>query len=158
MILVCFMISLTIVVGIQIVSRLIGTSMNWTEELARYFLIWITFLGAAVAYHDGRHIAVSFLVDCLPRKMAFASRFLSILACLTLVVVLAYWGVMYMNMQYFQRSPAMGLPMSYVYLIIPISFSLIAIYSLKDILHLTFSQSANNDSPSKDGCRKGDGI
>ena len=57
------MAALICVITLQIVSRLMFTSVSWTEEVARFLLIWITFLGAALAFQQGRHIAVTLLRD-----------------------------------------------------------------------------------------------
>ncbi|MDX5433777.1 MAG: TRAP transporter small permease subunit, partial [Halomonas sp.] len=38
------------VITLQIVSRVFFTAVGWTEEVARFLLIWITFLGATLAF------------------------------------------------------------------------------------------------------------
>jgi TRAP-type C4-dicarboxylate transport system permease small subunit len=46
----------------------LGTSFSWTEEVPRYLLIWISFLGAAVGVQRGEHIAFDLLYKSLPPK------------------------------------------------------------------------------------------
>ncbi|MEX0827849.1 MAG: TRAP transporter small permease subunit, partial [Haliea sp.] len=44
----------------------IGDSLSWAEELARYALIWSALVGSAVAYRRGAHIAMTMAIDLLP--------------------------------------------------------------------------------------------
>ncbi|BBI71452.2 hypothetical protein HAALTHF_13110n [Vreelandella aquamarina] len=58
------------VITLQIVSRVFFSAVGWTEEVARFLLVWITFLAGTLAFQRGRHIAVSFAVDALPSRCA----------------------------------------------------------------------------------------
>lgn len=127
------MLALILAIALQIVSRFFGVSMNWTEEVARFILVWVTFLGATVAYHDGRHIAVDFLSGMVSAKLVFFFKVVKILVCLVFLGVAGYFSHIYMGLQSFQKSPSMGISMNNVYLVIPVSFSLIFIYMVRDL-------------------------
>ena len=43
--------------------KILGDQVRWTEELARFLLVWISFLGGAIAYLDDKHLGVDLLVD-----------------------------------------------------------------------------------------------
>jgi len=43
--------------------KILGDQIRWTEELARFLLVWISFLGGAIAYLDDKHLGVDLLVD-----------------------------------------------------------------------------------------------
>ncbi len=59
---ICMIIAITM----QIIFRVFFDALSWSEEAARYLLVWSTFLGATMAYKRGMHIAVTFLIDVFP--------------------------------------------------------------------------------------------
>ncbi|WP_138466466.1 TRAP transporter small permease [Poseidonocella sp. HB161398] len=130
------MAGLTAVITLQIVSRVFFTSVSWTEEVARFLLIWITFLGAALAYQQGRHIAVALLRDSLPPPLRKLLTGLAHAVAIAFLVTLAVIGWRYMQMQSFQKSPSMRLKMSYVYAVMPLAAALMAGLSAIDLLRL----------------------
>ncbi len=115
------MIGLTGVITLQIVSRVFFTSVGWTEEVARFLLIWITFLGAALAFQQGRHIAVTLLRDSLPLTLRRIVSGAGIVVTFTFLVTLAVIGWRYMNMQSYQKSPSLRLSMTYIYAVMPLA-------------------------------------
>lgn len=124
------------VITLQIVSRVFFTAVGWTEEVARFLLIWITFLGATLAYQRGRHIAVTFIVDALPLRPAQLARIAAALVALGFLVALIVIGYRYMQVQSFQRSASLRLSMTYVYAVIPLSAAIMAWYALVDVVEL----------------------
>lgn len=130
------MAGLTAVITLQIVSRVLFTSVSWTEEVARFLLIWITFLGAALAYQQGRHIAVTVLRDNLPPALRRLVTGAAFLVAIVFLLTLAKIGWQYMNMQSFQKSPSMRLSMTYVYAVMPFSALLMAGLSVVDLINL----------------------
>ncbi|MHA6344343.1 TRAP transporter small permease [Roseivivax sp. CAU 1761] len=130
------MAGLTLVITLQIVSRVAFTSLRWTEEVARFGLIWITFLGAALAYQQGRHIAVALLRDSLPPLWRRAVTGAALLVALAFLVTLAVIGWHYMQVQSFQKSPSLRLSMSHVYAVMPVSAALMALLAAIDLVRL----------------------
>ena len=106
----------------------------WTEEFARYCLVWSSLLGASVALKRGQHIAVTFFVDRIPGGMGPQAAFLvSVFIALFLTVIL-WGGVHLVILTRHQLSPAMRIPMSWPYLAIPIS-SLIMLFHELTFIH-----------------------
>lgn len=134
------MAALTAVITLQIVSRVLFTSVAWTEEVARFLLIWITFLGAALAWQEGRHLAVALLRGSLPDGPRRIVTGAAILVSIAFMVALAVIGVRYMNVQSFQKSPSLRVPMSYVYAVMPIAAALMAALSVIDLARLLAGQ------------------
>ncbi len=130
------MAALTAVITLQIVSRVFFMSVSWTEEVARFLLIWITFLGAALAWQQGRHLAVSLLRDNLPDGPRRIVTGAAILVSLTFMVALTVIGIRYMNVQSFQKSPSLRISMTYIYAVMPIAAALMAGLSLIDLIRL----------------------
>ncbi|MFV0436406.1 MAG: TRAP transporter small permease [Desulfopila sp.] len=124
------LVAMIAVITAQVIFRIFFTALSWSEELSRYLLVWSSFIGGAVAYKKGAHIAVSFVIDSLPVP---ARKIVQTISCLLVALFLAvtiwYAGQVY-AMQVFQVSPAMGLKMRYVYLIIPISFAVMGVHLL----------------------------
>ncbi len=68
-------IGLVICVFLQVFSRyLLPISLPWTEELARFIFIYITFLGAAIALREQEHIIISVVFDKLSDKFRYSLR------------------------------------------------------------------------------------
>jgi TRAP-type transport system small permease protein len=102
----------------------------WTEEVARYALVWMTFLGSAELFRRrGGHINIEMAVDALP---ATARRVVGLACNLIILLVLAAMGVggyVLMRNSSFAVSAALAIPMPWVYAVIPAS-AVIAIGSL----------------------------
>ncbi|RDB42988.1 TRAP transporter small permease [Halomonas sp. DQ26W] len=124
------------VITLQVVSRVFFSAVGWTEEVARFLLIWITFLGATLAFQRGRHIAVTFVVEALPGRLQQLLRVAAVLVVLGFMVALIIIGHRYMQVQSFQKSASLRLSMTYVYAVIPISAAIMAWYALVDLVEL----------------------
>ena len=61
---------LSFVVLAQVVTRKCHISVAWLEEMARYSMIWLCFLGAAVACRRGSLIKIDILYELLPQKVS----------------------------------------------------------------------------------------
>jgi len=118
----------------QVTSRYVFSSpSSWTEELARFLLIWISLLGAAYAFRSGMHLAL----DILPRKFTGRSavwlkNFTIMLIVVFSVSVLVVGGgsLVQLTWELKQYSAVLGLPMAYVYSVIPVSGLLITLYAI----------------------------
>jgi TRAP-type C4-dicarboxylate transport system permease small subunit len=122
----------------QVASRFIlGSPSSFTDELARYLMIWVGILGAA--YISGRNMHVA--IDVLPtrlsppmqKRLMLIVRILIILFCL-LAMVIGGSRLVYITYVLGQNSPALQVPLAVVYMVIPISGLLIIYYKLSDIL------------------------
>ncbi|KAF0280144.1 TRAP transporter small permease [Spiribacter sp. 1M153] len=133
-------VALIAVMSLQIVSRVLFTATSWSEETARYLLIWLTFLGACLAYHRGRHIAVSVLADALPPHGRRICQGLIALVTIAFMSVLLQVGLEYMALQSFQQSAALRIPMSVVYAVMPLSAAIMAYMALTDLLDAILGQ------------------
>ena len=108
-----------------------GTSVIWSEEVARHLMIWLTFLGSGMALRSGAQIGIDTLQDALPARQARWLRAGIALGMLALFVSLAWFGVDYAWRARFQMAAALEIPMSWIYLGMPVGCLLMA-------LHLSF--------------------
>ncbi|PMR82266.1 TRAP transporter small permease [Halomonas urumqiensis] len=122
------------VITLQIISRVLFTAVGWTEEVARFLLVWITFLAGTLAFQRGRHIAVMFAVDALPLPVRRAARLAALAVTLALLLALIVIGYRYMQVQSFQKSASLRVSMTYVYAVMPLCAGIMAWYTLVDII------------------------
>lgn len=121
----------------QVISRyLLGSPSTFTDELARFLLIWVSLLGAAYASGRNLHLAI----DLYPNSLGPAGRrrldlLIDSIVILFVTAVLIVGGgtLVYTTYVYLQLTPTLQIPMAYVYLIGPISGVLIVYYKLSDI-------------------------
>lgn len=130
-----FLIVMVVIIFLQVVSRtFLQSSFPWTEELARYLMIWLTFLGAAFSFQYGAHIGIGIITDKLPKKLAAIIDVIVCILCIFLFSILLVKGWELVARSMNQQSPAMSIPMSYVYLIIPLS-GILMILNVVDVTY-----------------------
>jgi TRAP-type C4-dicarboxylate transport system permease small subunit len=135
-ILACLLIVMTMDVLWGIFTRyVLGAQSSFTEELARFLLIWISILGAAYASGKKIHLSIDLLPDSLsPDSQLKLNRVISLLIMLFVLAALVIGGLRYVYITFAlgQISPALQIPMGYVYLVIPFSGICILIYKIID--------------------------
>ena len=122
----------------QVFTRYIaGTPSSFTDELARYLMIWVGVLGAA--YVSGRNMHVA--IDVIPSKSSTKtqkkiSSIVYILIILFALCAFVIGGIRLVYISYLlgQQSPALQIPLAVVYMVIPISGLLIIFYKISDLL------------------------
>lgn len=137
-ILVVIMAAMTLNVLWQVFSRfLLQDPSSFTEELARYMLIWIGILGAAYVAGQKLHLAI----DLLPTKLkgkskAYLEIFINIAIFLFALGGLVIGGIRLVSITLMlnQISAAMQVPLGYIYTVLPISGALMAFYSFYFII------------------------
>jgi TRAP-type C4-dicarboxylate transport system permease small subunit len=113
---------MVIAVFLQVVFRFIfDNPLGWTEESARFLLVWITFLGAAYAMASGSHVGVDVVVNLFPERLKKVVAFIAWLASLAFFIIVTRQGFQLANLTMGQTSPALGIPMGYIYYVIPVS-------------------------------------
>ncbi|AVR45648.1 TRAP transporter small permease [Christiangramia fulva] len=137
--LVILMVCIVIAVLWQVFSRyVLHSPSSYTEEISRFLLIWIGVLGAAYASGQQEHLAINILPPKLDEKNRIRLRvFINILIILFCFVVLIIGGgnLVYMNYDLGQTSAALSLPLSFVYLVVPLSGILVIVYKVNEIIN-----------------------
>ena len=109
--------SLAFIVFLQFFTRyVLNDSQAWTEEIARYGLMWVVFIGGAVVTRKNSHIAV----ELLSNVMKPGPLRTTLLACVDLIKLgflglLAYFSVTIAERMHYQRMMVFDVPMSVVY-------------------------------------------
>ena len=121
----------------QVFGRyVIKQSFSFTEEFARFALIWLSILGAAYLNGKREHLSMDFLLQKLkPEKLSKRMQIIEILMCVFAFVVMVIGGgnLVYTTLYLGQVSAAMHVSLGYVYAIIPVSGLLIMFYSIYNI-------------------------
>ncbi len=117
----------------QVVGRyFLNSSTSFTDELSRFLFIWVSLLGAAYVLGKRGHIAITGLIDMTPRGVRRGIDILIAALVIVFALVVLGWGgwlLVERNLRLGQVTPAMLVPVAYVYLIIPLSGLLTAIYA-----------------------------
>ena len=111
------------VVGRYVFSRAPG----WSEELARFLMLWITMLGSAAALRGGGHLAVTSFVDSLRPRARAGVLMLRDAVMLGAAGVLLWWGAGFAQMNGVQESAAMEIPMTIPYGALPLGGALLIV-------------------------------
>ncbi|MCC8189833.1 MAG: TRAP transporter small permease [Planctomycetes bacterium] len=121
---------------LQVICRyILRSSLAWSEELSRFLFIWMTFIAAYVGARQGKHIGVEALQNALPRIPATVLRCLANLVCTAFFFIVAYCTIQAWPKLMRQVSPALGLPIAFVYLCMIIGSTFIGLYYLVLALH-----------------------
>lgn len=111
----------TVVCFYQVVARYVFSAPpTWSEEVARYAFIWLTFLGSALAFRAGAHLGMDAVTSALPRQARRVVALLSSAILLTLLGFMMWQGRLVVSFVTRQLSPAMRLSMSIPYAAIPV--------------------------------------
>ena len=86
-----------ILLGVYVRSLNLNLKLVWTEELARFTLVWFVLIGASAAYHEGDHMAIDFIVNKFNFKLQALCKFIALIIQLIVLGVLIYYG--WLNIQ-----------------------------------------------------------
>lgn len=122
----------------QVASRYVFNSPSTiSEELLRYCLIWLAMLGSAYMFGLREHMSMTFLVEKFDENVRCK---LSILSEVVIIIfsaaVLVYGGVNITLLTMNQISAALGIPMGYIYMVLPLSGVLMIFYGVNNILNI----------------------
>ena len=149
---ICIVLMAAIVLDVtwQVVTRFIlKNPSSYTEELAGFLLIWIGLLGASHALYTKAHLGIDILTYKLKgTKKQTIEIIVNVLVFLFAFFVMVIGGYRLVNLTLTlkQISPAMGIPMGYVYVVVPLSGVLMMIYSIDFMVKaLSNPESAEDD-------------
>ncbi len=135
-VLILFTAAMFVVVGMNVFSRyVLNNSLGWADELARFIFIWISFLGAVIAYHEREHVGLDLLINrILSQKIQTCLRLLGEIGVTLVLLCLLYYGWI-VSMSATNVSPALYIPMKGVYMIVPVCAALMLIIN---VLHMKY--------------------
>lgn len=113
-----------------VLRKFFGTSLIFTEELARYLMVWLVFLGSALAVRDGSHIRINFLVKRLGRTAQIAFAVAARIVTILFLILLTFEGLRILPQQFYQTTITFDAYMFYFYLAIPVGSVLMIVYMI----------------------------
>jgi TRAP-type C4-dicarboxylate transport system permease small subunit len=127
--------AVALLIGVQVFFRYgLNHSLFWAEELGRILLVWITFLGASAAFKRGAHMGVDIIVRRLSPRARTLCRCSVLLAASWFFLTLVGFGLRYCWFTASQKTPALGIPMSIPYLVLPVSGVLFLIHACEQLM------------------------
>jgi TRAP-type C4-dicarboxylate transport system permease small subunit len=114
--------TMTLLAGAQIAGRFVfGYSIFWSDELARFLLVWVSFLGLTIGVRRGAHPGIDSLVRALPPRGARVVLGLAVLLSLLFFLVMVWYGGALTLRTWPQRSTSLGVRMGIPYLAVPVA-------------------------------------
>ncbi|HEY2818725.1 MAG TPA: TRAP transporter small permease [Casimicrobiaceae bacterium] len=104
-------------------------SILWVDEVSRYAMIWLTFLGAGLVLRHGGHIGIDALQVRFPARAA-AIRSVIFALLLVFCAFVAWIATRYALLAWTQTTPVLQIPVGLVYLALPIGFALLIAHLL----------------------------
>lgn len=132
---------LDVVLGV-FTRYVLGEQVKWTEELARFLLVWVSLLGGAVAFGTKSHLGVDYFVGKfhpdIRRLMAVVSH-LVVLFFAASIFVVGGWRLVSDALFLEQMTPALGWKMGYVYMVLPISGVFMVLYTIENLIETLYT-------------------
>lgn len=91
----------------------VGTPLIWSDELARFALIWMVFLGAGVVSFKDKHLFVDFIYEFTSPKMTSILRTFTVIVVLGFLVTLVIFSFDLLRVAGYNTSPALDIPYSF---------------------------------------------
>ena len=127
-----------------------GDSIVWAEELSRYLMIWLTFLGAGLVLRYGGHLAIDNVQDVVSARAGRILRIVILLCVLAFSAVMMWLGTVYIVRAWAQTTPVTELPFGLVYSALPVGFLFLLVhtvmYARRYVVERNFDQDPDFDS------------
>jgi TRAP-type C4-dicarboxylate transport system permease small subunit len=128
---IALMAAMAVLVFANVVSRyLLNYSIIWVEELTRYMMVWVGFLGSGLVLRYGAHIAVDVFQELLPVPAAQALRAAIVALLAATFLSMAWLGLRYAAFAWGQETPVLNWSTGLIYLCIPIGSILLLAHLL----------------------------
>lgn len=146
---------MSVVIIFQVFSRYVfNLPLPWSEELARYLMVYSIFIGAALALRQGRLIAVEAVAEKLSPKNRRRFKSFALLVSIVFFIVLFTKGLEILGQVGAQKSPALQIPMSIPYAAISIGAVLLIINAIAVLIEMNTNPDA--DTESENAIQEGD--
>lgn len=142
--------AMSVIVFLNVVLRYTtGDSILWSEEVARYLMIWLTYLGIGPVLRLGGHMAIDTLHGAVGERRALVLRALIIAVMLGFCIVMVVVGIDFVDRTSFQSTPVTDISFSFVAAAIPTGFAFTIWHMLAVargyVVDKAFEQSADLD-------------
>lgn len=118
---------------IQVFSRFVfHNPVPWSDELARYMVVWMVFLASGLALKNGNLIGIEFLKNVVPDPIKKIFKIAGYLFQIAFILVVVYYGIQMVEITSVQASPILPINMSVVYAAVPVGmfFCLVNLFGI----------------------------
>lgn len=134
---------LLLVFGQVITRYCFGWTPHFGEELARYLFVWVVFLSLPLVAKHGGHMCIETITSRVKGNTLKTLNILADIFSIAFLAVMVWNGVRMVDMAGFQTSPAMMIPMSWVYVVIPFGCGVMLCYVAANLLRVLRTPAAD---------------
>ena len=130
---------MTVLVFFQVVMRYVfSNSLSWSEELARFIFLWLSWMGASYAVRERSHFRVEMFVNMIKGKTRIFFEYIILLAWFSFCFFLAWQGtkLLIFLQGTGQISTAMSMPMTWPYASVPVASALMCLRLIVEMYDL----------------------
>ena len=149
---VCFIV-MSLAAFSQVVNRnLIGASISWFDELARYCMVYLTLLATEGGLRDGSQICITAVTDKCPPVLRRILQIIVkvIIICFSFMIFYTSFTIIGTQLRSGQVSAGLGIPMVIPYAILPVAFGLITVVQIIVLAMLIKSPLKPTENKSKE--------
>ncbi len=110
--------------------------LRWSEELARFCFVWMTFLGAGLLAKHSQHMTITFFADRTPPSVQWFLALLNEVLIAALSVMALLQGTRILQVSWSMLTPALRFPMFFFYVAAPVGLTIVAVYAARNALIL----------------------
>ena len=123
--------AMALVVALQVFFRyVLNDSLFWSEELGRMFLVWLTFLGATVAYKRKAHVGVDLLVASVSFPVRRVLRVTVAVGSLLFFWFIAFHGFEFFEFIHGQQTASLGVSRRVPFVMVPVSGCILILHGV----------------------------
>jgi TRAP-type C4-dicarboxylate transport system permease small subunit len=131
---------MSVLIFAQVLGRFVfKNGLFWAEELARFSMVTMVYLGAGLACKYGDHIKVTIMEEMFKGRVRKIYRIVLALISIGFLSILTYYGFLVLGVVSSQLSANMQISMSVVYVMIPIGAAIMILYLLIEIMEILFT-------------------
>ncbi len=132
----CILLIINIIdIMIGVAARQTGyTSIVWTEEAARFALVWFVLIGASAAFYEGDNMSIDFITKRLsPRVQAFL-KFIAVIIETIVLFILIFYGIQNVNGGWTMKTMALQIPRAVPLMAVPVGAGMLLIVLISSYL------------------------
>lgn len=119
----------------QVFTRYIyKTSVPWMDEVTRFMLIWLTFVGVAVAVKKKANLGVAFFYNMVSVKWQKLLDLIVDAGIGIVCFIMLYHGILLSQMTMTTFSLTLEIPMGWIYIVIPVSGAVSLFFVIEDVI------------------------
>ncbi|MFC3881106.1 TRAP transporter small permease [Algoriphagus namhaensis] len=121
----------------QVFSRyILNDPSSWTDEVSRYMLVWLGLLGAAYVSGKNGHLAIDVILTKLKGKKSYVVNVIIHVLIILFAAIVMVWGggnLVYITQVLEQKTATLQVPLSWIYMMIPLSGVFVIFYHISHI-------------------------